>query len=129
MKKVILKCQNLLSCSQTTVLELTKLIGLMFINCPSRSVSSSTAKVFTTTTNKITKPSLFIPGRDSIKQSVKTGSSLVGGKFMIKQWKITKAKGYKQRHQNQVGEPFATGCQLGGNGQKRRRTYIQMFWN
>ena len=26
-------------------------------------------------------------------------------------------------HQNQIGEPFATGCQLGGNGQKRRRTY------
>ena len=29
MKKVILKCQNLLSHPQTTVLELTKLIGLM----------------------------------------------------------------------------------------------------
>ena len=56
---------------------------------------SSTTKVFTTTTNTITKPRLFIPGRDSIKKSVKTGTSLVGGKFKIKQWKITKAKGTK----------------------------------
>ena len=62
-------------------------------NCPSSSASLSTAKVFTATTNIITKPSLFIPGRDSIKQSVKTRTSLVGGKFKIKQWKITKANG------------------------------------
>ena len=62
-------------------------------NCPSSSASLSTAKVFTATTNIITKPSLSIPGRDSIKQSVKTRTSLVGGKFKIKQWKITKANG------------------------------------
>ena len=88
MEKLILKCQNLLSHpqSQTTVLELTKLIGLM---------SSTTANVFATTTNTITKPGLFIPGRDSIKQPVKTRTSLVGGKFKIEQWKITKAKGTK----------------------------------
>ena len=30
-----------------------------------------------------------------IKQSIKTGTFLVGGKFKIKQWKITKAKGTK----------------------------------
>ena len=59
------------------------------LNCLSSSASFSIAKVFTTTTNKITKPGLFIPGRDSIKQSVKTGTSFVGGKFKIKQWKIT----------------------------------------
>ena len=65
------------------------------LNCPSSSGSSSTAKIFTTTPNAITKPGLPIPGRDSIKQSVKTGISLEDGKFKIKQWKITKAKGTK----------------------------------
>ena len=67
MEKIILKCQNLLSHPHTS------------------SASSSTAKVFTATTNTITKSGLFIPGRDSIKQYV----------FKIKQWKITKAKGTK----------------------------------
>ena len=62
------------------------------LNYRSSSASSFTAKVFTTTINAITKPGLFIPGRDTINQSVKTGTSLVGGKFKIKQWKITKAK-------------------------------------
>ena len=65
------------------------------LNCSSSSAWSSTAKVFTTTTNTIPKPSLFIPCSDSIKQSVKTGTSLVGGKFIIKQWKITMAIGTK----------------------------------
>ena len=89
-EKVILKCQNLLSHPQTTVLELTKLIGLM-----SSTVQAVLPKVFTTKTNTITIPSLFIPGRDSIKQSVKTGTSFMGGKFKIKQCKITNAKGTK----------------------------------
>ena len=65
------------------------------LNCRSSSTSSSTAKVFTTTINTITKPGLFIPGKDSINQSAKTGTSLVGRKFKIKQWKITKARGTK----------------------------------
>ena len=65
------------------------------LNGLNSSACSSTAKLFTTKTNTITKPSLFIPGRDSVKQSVKTGTSLVGGKCKIKQWKITKAKGTK----------------------------------
>ena len=56
------------------------------LNYPSSSDCSSTAKVFTTTTNAIFKPSLFIPGRDGIKQSANTGTSLVCGKFEIKQW-------------------------------------------
>ena len=89
-EKVILKCQNLLSHPQTTVLELTKFIGLM-----SSTVQAVLPKVFTTKTNTITILTLFISGRDSIKQFVKTGTSLVGGKFKIKQWKITKAKGTK----------------------------------
>ena len=62
------------------------------LNYPNSSASLSTAKVFKTTTNTIPKPGLFIPGRGNIKQSVKTGTSLVGGKFKIKQWKITRAK-------------------------------------
>ena len=62
------------------------------LNCPSSSACSSTAKVFTTTTNTITKPSLFIPSRDNIKQSIETGTSLVGQNFKIKQWKISKTK-------------------------------------
>ena len=62
------------------------------LNCPGSSASSSTAKVFATTTNTITKPGLFIPDRDSIKQFVKTGTSLVSGKFKIKQLKITIVK-------------------------------------
>ena len=61
-------------------------------NCPSSSPGLYTAKVFTTATNTITKLGLFILGRDSIKQSVKTRTSLVPGKFKVKQWKITKAK-------------------------------------
>ena len=35
-----------------------------------------------------------------IKQSIKTGTFLVGGKFKIKQWKITKAKGTKFSNTN-----------------------------
>ena len=89
-EKVILKCQNLLSHPQTTVLELTKFIGLM-----SSTVQAVLPKVFTTKTNTIIILTLFISGRDSIKQFVKTGTSLVGGKFKIKQWKITNVKGTK----------------------------------
>ena len=74
MEKAILKF--LLSHLQTTLLELTADV----LNCPSSSASSSAPKVFKTTTNTITKPGLFIPGRDIIKQLVKTGTSLVGEK-------------------------------------------------
>ena len=70
------------------------------LNYPSSSTRSSTSKVFTTTTNRITKSGLFIPGRYSIKESVKTWTSLVGGKFKIKKWKITKAKGTKFSNKN-----------------------------
>ena len=73
MEKAILKF--LLSHLQTTLLELTADV----LNCPSSSASSSAPTVFKTTTNTITKPGLFIPGRD-IKQLVKTGTSLVGEK-------------------------------------------------
>ena len=52
------------------------------LNCLSSFACLSTAKVFTTT-NTITKPGLFKPGRDSIKQSV----YLEDGKFKIKQWR------------------------------------------
>ena len=54
--KVTLKFQNLLSHPQTTVLEL-KIIDRSddFLNCLSSSACSSTAKVFTTTINTITK--------------------------------------------------------------------------
>ena len=38
------------------------------LNCPSCSACPSTAKLFTTTTTTITKPSLFIPGRDSLSK-------------------------------------------------------------
>ena len=83
---------------------------------------SSTTKVFTTTTNTITKPRLFIPGRDSIKKSVKTGTSLVGGKFKIKQWKITNTKGIKFGDTNRFIKirlgAFCNGVSTGGNGQK-----------
>ena len=65
-EKVILKCQNLLSHPQTTVLELTKLIGLMSSTLKSSSASSSSAIVFTAATNTISKPGLFILGGDSI---------------------------------------------------------------
>ena len=89
------------------------------LNFPSSSACSSRAKVFTTTTNTITKPSLFIPGRDSIKQSVKTGISLVGGKFKSKQGKITKAKGTKFSDTNRcikirLGSLLQRGVSLGG---------------
>ena len=51
------------------------------LNFSSSSASSPVAKKFTATTNTIPKPGLFIPGRDSIKHTVKTGTSLVGEKF------------------------------------------------
>ena len=54
MKKVILECQNLHSHPQTTALELKKIDRSDVLNCPSSSASSSTAKLFTTTTNTIT---------------------------------------------------------------------------
>ena len=38
---------------------------------------------------------MSIPTRDSIEQSVKTVTSLVGRKLKIKQWKITNTKGTK----------------------------------
>ena len=43
----------------------------------------------TTVTNTITNPGVFISGRYIIKQCVKIGTSLVGGKFKLKQCKIT----------------------------------------
>ena len=60
MEKLILKCQNLFSHPQTTVLELTKLIGLM----SSTVQAVLLAKVFAAATNTITKPGLYIPSRD-----------------------------------------------------------------
>ena len=100
MKKVILECQNLLSHSQTTALELKKLIDLMSRTVqavlPARLQLSYLQQQQIQSLffygNTITKPGLFIPSRDSIKQFVKTATSLMGGKFKITQWKITKAK-------------------------------------
>ena len=119
MEKVILKCQNLLSHPRTTVLELTKLLGLMYSTVPAVLPARLTAKIFTATTNKITKPGPFIPGRNSIKPSIKTGSPLVGGKSKIKQWKITKAKGTKlsdiKRYiKIRLGSLLQRGVNLGG---------------
>ena len=126
--KVTLKFQNLLSHPQATVLEL-KIIDRSddFLNCLSSSACSSTAKVFTTTINTITKPNVSIPIRDSIKQSVKTVTSLVGRKLKIKQWKITNTKGTKFGDTNRFIKirlgAFCNGVSTGRNGQKRR-TYI-----
>ena len=83
--------QNLLSHPQTTVLELTKLIGLMYSTV--RAVLSACLQLIYLQQQQIQYKQ--IPGRDSIRQSVKKGTSLVGGKFKIKQGKITKAKGTK----------------------------------
>ena len=62
------------------------------------------------------------------KQSVKTGTSLVGRKLKIKQWKITEAKGTNLVIQTDAsklsGEVFFNGVSTGVNGQKRRKTYI-----
>ena len=121
--KVTLKFQNLLSHPQATVLEL-KIIDRSddFLNCLSSSACSSTAKVFTTTINTITKPNVSIPIRDSIKQSVKTVTSLVGRKLKIKQWKITNTKGTKFGDTNRFIKirlgAFCNGVSTGGNGQK-----------
>ena len=88
------------------------------LNCPSSSASLSPAKVFTKTTNTITKQGLLIPGRDSIKQSINTGTSLVSGKFKIKQWEITKAKGTKLVIQTDASKSgwraFCNGVSTGG---------------
>ena len=66
-------------------LRIKKIDRSHMLNCQSSSASSSTPKVFKTrTNNKITKPDLLISGRDN-RQSVKTGTSLVNGKFKIKQ--------------------------------------------
>lgn len=79
MKKVILKYQNIFSHPQTTF-GVNKIEKSDILNCLSSFACLSTAKVFTTT-NTVTKPGLFKPGRDSIKQSVYLGD----GKFKIKQ--------------------------------------------
>ena len=126
--KVTLKFQNLLSHPETTVLEL-KIIDRSddFLNCLSGSARSSTAKVFSTTINTITKPNVSIPIRDSIKQSVKTVTSLVGRKLKIKQWKTTDTKRTKFGDTNRFIKirlgAFCNGVSTGRNGQKRR-TYI-----
>ena len=96
------------------------------LNCPSSSANASTDKVFATTTNTITKPGLFIPIRDSIKQSIKTGISFVGRKFKVKQMTITKATETRFSDTNRcfkirLGSLLKRGVNLGVNGQKRRR--------
>ena len=73
--------------------------------------------------------SLSIPGRDSVTQSVKTGTSLVRGKFKIKKWKITLSQkepnlGIQTDASKLSGEAFFNGVSTGVNGQKRRKTYI-----
>ena len=93
MKKLIFKCQNFLFHPQTTVFELTKLIGLM--SSAVQTVLPARLQLTYLQQQQATIPGLFIPGRDSIKHSVKTRTSWVCEKFKIKQWKIIKAKGSK----------------------------------
>ena len=99
-------------------------------NCPSRSASSTSAWIFTTitATNTIFKLGLFIPGKDSMKQCVKTGTSFVSAKIKVKQSKITNANLVIQtEHQDQAGGPFTTRSQLRemfGKGKEFVRMYI-----
>ena len=88
----IFKYQDLLFDPKNHCSEITRIDRLNVLNCPSSPAGSSTAKIFTGTTNIITKSVLLIPGRDSITESVRIGTSLVGGKFKVKQWKITTVK-------------------------------------
>ena len=102
------------------------------LNCPCSSASFSTAKVFTATTNIITKPSLFMPGRDSIKQSVKTRTSLVGGKFKVKQRKITKANGTifsdtSRSFKIRLGSLLQQGVNLGKWSEKEENLHINVL--
>ena len=90
-KKVIVKCQNLLSHPQTTFW-INKIDRADVLNCPNSSAKSSTAKIITTTTNKMIKPDLFILGTDCIKPSVKTATSFVGGTFKVNNGKSLRQK-------------------------------------
>ena len=94
-------------------------------NSSGSSSSSSIAEVFTKTTNITSKPGLFLPDRDSIKQCVKKETYSVGGKFMIKKLKITEAKRTKFGDTNRcikirVGS-FCNGVSTEGNGQRWKR--------
>ena len=59
MDKVIFKCQIFFSLPQITVLLWTKLIDLMFFTVQTIFVSSSIAKLFTTTASTISIPGLY----------------------------------------------------------------------
>ena len=111
MKKVILKCQNLPSYPQTSILEITKLIYL-------------TLRYFQQPQIQPLDKAYIIQGRDPIKQIGKRKTFSIGGKFKAEQRKISKVKGTKfkakQMHQNQAGELFAAGFQTGGDDKKRR---------
>ena len=86
----------------------------------------SDISVFSATTKQPLDKAQIIQGRDPIKQTVKTRTSLMGENFKVKQRKISQVKGTKftekQMHQNQVEELFAARFQTGGVGQKRSKT-------
>ena len=73
-----------------------------------------------------------MPGRDSIKQSVKTRTSLVGGKFKVKQWKITKANGTifsdtSRSFKIRLGSLLQQGVNLGKWSEKEENLHINVL--
>ena len=122
-----MKCQNLFSQPLIHCFGVNKTDRSDVFNCLSSSASSSRAKVLTIATNNY-KASLFIPNRDSIKQSVKkTRTSLVRGKFKVGQWTI-KTKGTKFSNTNKCikirfGSLLERVLTCGKNSKKRRRVY------
>ena len=84
-------------------------------NYSGSSSSSSVAEVFTKTTNVTSKPGLFIPDRDSIKQCVKKETYSSVENLWLKNWKSPRQKEPNLVIQTDVSksgwEAFATVCQ------------------
>ena len=94
-EKVILKRQNLLSHPQTTVLELTQLIGLMSSTVQADLPARLQIRYLQQQQIESLHQAISYQAEIVLNSLSKTGTPLVGGKIKIKQWKITKAKGTK----------------------------------
>ena len=108
--------------------EIDKIDRFDVLNFPSSSTSSCTAKVYTITTNTITKPGFDSVGSDSIKKRNFLGEwkRLNDGKS-LRQKKINLVK---QTDESKSGYgSFYKGVSAGGNGHKRRRVSTEIFWN
>ena len=127
-EKVILKRQNLLSHPQTTVLELTQLIGLMSSTVQADLPARLQIRYLQQQQIESLHQAISYQAEIVLNSLSKTGTPLVGGKIKIKQWKITKAKGTKFSDTNRcikirLGSLLQRGVNCGEIVRKGELTY------